>query len=66
MNAFVLPYAPSETRGFFPERLERLTAVMQREIDEKKAPGLVDADRPTRQVRLPAKPGQACVRTARR
>ena len=40
MNAFVLPYAPSETEGFVPERLERLTAVMQRQIDEKKAPGL--------------------------
>ncbi len=39
MNAFVLPYAPSEQEGFVPERLERLTAVMQREIDEKKAPG---------------------------
>jgi CubicO group peptidase (beta-lactamase class C family) len=39
MSAFVLPYAPSETEGFIPERLERLTAVMQRQIDEKKAPG---------------------------
>ena len=39
MNAFVLPYAPSEREGFIPERLERLTAVMQRQIDEKKAPG---------------------------
>src|SRR5208282_482067 len=39
MNAFVLPYAPSEQEGFIPERLERLTAVMQRQIDEKKAPG---------------------------
>ncbi len=40
MNAFVLPYAPSETEGFIPQRLERLTAAMQRQIDEKKAPGL--------------------------
>ena len=39
MNAFVLPYAPSEQEGFVPARLERLTAVMQRQIDEKKAPG---------------------------
>ena len=39
MNAFVLPYAPSEREGFIPERLERLTAAMQRQIDEKKAPG---------------------------
>ena len=39
MNAFVLPYAPSEQEGFIPERLERLTAVMQRQIDERKAPG---------------------------
>ena len=40
MNDFVSPYAPSETEGFVPERLERLTAIMQRQIDEKKAPGL--------------------------
>jgi CubicO group peptidase (beta-lactamase class C family) len=40
MNAFVLPYAPSETEGFLPERLDRLTAAMQREIDAKRAPGL--------------------------
>ncbi len=40
MNAFVLPYAPSEREGFVPQRLERLTEVMQRQIDEKKAPGL--------------------------
>jgi CubicO group peptidase (beta-lactamase class C family) len=38
MSSF-LSYAPSETLGFVPERLERLTAVMAREIDEKKAPG---------------------------
>jgi CubicO group peptidase (beta-lactamase class C family) len=34
-----LSYAPSETLGFIPERLERLTAVMARKIEEKKAPG---------------------------
>jgi CubicO group peptidase (beta-lactamase class C family) len=39
MSSFGLPYAPSETVGFIPERLERLTAAMQRQIDEKKAPG---------------------------
>ena len=39
MSAFVLPYAPSEQEGFVPERLERLTAAMQREIDAKNAPG---------------------------
>ena len=40
MTDFVLPYAPSERVGFIPERLERLTAVMERQIKEKKAPGL--------------------------
>ena len=40
MSDFVLPYVPSERVGFMPERLERLTAVMAREIEEKKAPGL--------------------------
>ena len=39
MSSFDLSYAPSETLGFVPERLERLTAVMARQIDEKKAPG---------------------------
>jgi CubicO group peptidase (beta-lactamase class C family) len=34
-----LSYAPSETVGFIPERLERLTAIMARQIEEKKAPG---------------------------
>jgi CubicO group peptidase (beta-lactamase class C family) len=34
-----LSYAPSETLGFIPERLERLTAVMARQVEEKKAPG---------------------------
>ena len=40
MSDFVLPYVPSERVGFAPERLERLTAVMQRQIEETKAPGL--------------------------
>jgi CubicO group peptidase (beta-lactamase class C family) len=40
MSSFALPYAPSETLGFIPERLERLTAIMAREVEEKKAPGL--------------------------
>ena len=40
MSAFVLPYVPSERVGFAPERLERLTAVMERQVEEKKAPGL--------------------------
>ena len=40
MSSFVLPYAPSETVGLLPERLERLTAVMAHEIEEKKAPGV--------------------------
>jgi CubicO group peptidase (beta-lactamase class C family) len=40
MSTFALPYAPSETLGFIPERLERLTAIMAREVEEKKAPGV--------------------------
>jgi CubicO group peptidase (beta-lactamase class C family) len=40
MSSFVLPYAPSESVGFLPDRLERLTAVMARQVDEKKAPGV--------------------------
>ena len=40
MSSFALSYAPSETLGFIPERLERLTAVMAREVEEKKAPGV--------------------------
>src|ERR1700722_19113049 len=40
MNSALLPYAPSETLGFIPERLERLTAIMARQVDEKKAPGV--------------------------
>jgi CubicO group peptidase (beta-lactamase class C family) len=39
MSSFALSYAPSESVGFVPERLERLTAVMAREVEEKKAPG---------------------------
>jgi CubicO group peptidase (beta-lactamase class C family) len=40
MSSFVLPYAPSETLGFIPERLERLTAIMARQVEEKRAPGV--------------------------
>ena len=40
MSSVVLPYAPSETLGFIPERLERLTAIMARQVEEKKAPGV--------------------------
>jgi CubicO group peptidase (beta-lactamase class C family) len=40
MSSFGLSYAPSETLGFIPERLERLTAIMARQVDEKKAPGV--------------------------
>jgi CubicO group peptidase (beta-lactamase class C family) len=40
MSSFVLPYAPSESVGFLPDRLERLTAVMARQVEEKKAPGV--------------------------
>jgi len=40
MSSFALSYAPSESVGFVPERLERLTAVMAREVEEKKAPGV--------------------------
>jgi CubicO group peptidase (beta-lactamase class C family) len=40
MSSFALPYAPSETLGFIPERLERITAIMAREVEEKKAPGV--------------------------
>jgi CubicO group peptidase (beta-lactamase class C family) len=39
MSSSALSYAPSETVGFIPERLERLTAVMARQVEEKKAPG---------------------------
>ena len=40
MTTSVLPYAPSESVGLIPERLERLTAVMARQVEEKKAPGV--------------------------
>jgi CubicO group peptidase (beta-lactamase class C family) len=40
MSSFALPYAPSETLGFIPERLGRLTAIMARQVDDKKAPGV--------------------------
>jgi CubicO group peptidase (beta-lactamase class C family) len=39
MSSFALSYAPSETLGFIPERLERLTAIMARQVKEK-APGV--------------------------
>jgi CubicO group peptidase (beta-lactamase class C family) len=40
MSSFALPYARSETLGFIPERLDRLTAIMARKVEEKKAPGV--------------------------
>ena len=40
MSFFGLSYAPSETLGFIPERLERLTTIMARQVLEKKAPGV--------------------------
>jgi CubicO group peptidase (beta-lactamase class C family) len=40
MSSQALPYAPSESVGFIPERLERLTEVMARQVEEKKAPGV--------------------------
>ena len=40
MSSFGLSYAPSETLGFIPEKLERLTAIMARQVEEKKAPGV--------------------------
>jgi CubicO group peptidase (beta-lactamase class C family) len=40
MSSFGLSYAPSETLGFIPERLARLTAIMARQVEEKKAPGV--------------------------
>jgi CubicO group peptidase (beta-lactamase class C family) len=40
MTSFGLFYAPSETLGFIPERLERLTTIMAHEVKEKKAPGV--------------------------
>ena len=40
MSSFALSYAPSETLGFIPERLDRLTTIMARQVEEKKAPGV--------------------------
>jgi len=40
MSSFALPYAPSETLGFVPQALERLTEAMARAVEEKKAPGV--------------------------
>jgi CubicO group peptidase (beta-lactamase class C family) len=40
MNDFVLPYMRSERLGFIPKRLERLSEVMARQIDDRKAPGV--------------------------
>jgi len=40
MSSDALPYAPSETLGFVPARLERITDVMARQVEEKKAPGV--------------------------
>ena len=40
MSSFGLSYAPSETLGFIAERLERLTDIMGRQVEEKKAPGV--------------------------
>jgi len=40
MSSFPLPYVPSETVGFAPQRLERITEIMAREVEEKKARGV--------------------------
>ena len=40
MSSNALPYAPSETLGFIPAGLERITDVMARQVEEKKAPGV--------------------------
>ena len=40
MSSFALFYAPSETLGFVPRRLEELTAAMSREVEQKRAPGV--------------------------
>jgi CubicO group peptidase (beta-lactamase class C family) len=40
MSSFALSYAPSETVGFIPERLERITAIMAHQVEEKKVPGV--------------------------
>lgn len=36
-----LPTAPPESVGMSPERLERITATLTKEIDDKKLPGAV-------------------------
>jgi CubicO group peptidase (beta-lactamase class C family) len=40
MSSSSLSFAPSETVGLIPERLDRLTAIMARQVEEKKAPGV--------------------------
>ena len=40
MSSSPLPYAPSETLGFIPERLDQFAVVMARAVEEKKAPGV--------------------------
>ena len=40
MSSFGLFYAPSETLGFLPRGLERLTEAMRHAVAEKKAPGV--------------------------
>ena len=40
MSSFGLSYAPSETLGFVPRKLELLTEIMAREVEERKAPGV--------------------------
>ena len=40
MSPFGLPYIPSEHLGFDPHRLERLTDAMDRQVADRKAPGL--------------------------
>ena len=39
--AQALPVAAPETVGMSPERLERITAIFTKEVDEKKLPGAV-------------------------
>ncbi len=58
MSAFGLSYAPSETLGFVPRGLERLTEVMARAGRGEKGAGRLDADRPPRQGRLPGYGGR--------
>jgi CubicO group peptidase (beta-lactamase class C family) len=40
MSSFALSCAPSETLGLIPQRLDRLTAIMDGQVEEKKAPGV--------------------------